>query len=103
VLGGGITLLFSDAFKNLPEFNSRSDADRSNRGLLLCGFSAYRLGRRRTLVYSGRALVFVGTVTTVVDLIWLAEAWVSVETTGRCWSQSQRLCISWSAIGCTTC
>jgi len=72
VLGGGITLLFSDVFKNLPDLIIVLMLTAVTGAFYYAGF---RLSarRRRTLVYSGRALVFVGTVTTVVDLVWLSR------------------------------
>src|SRR5262249_55022537 len=72
ILGGGLALLFSDVFRNLPDVIIV---------LMLTALTAafyyggYHLSarHRRALLYSGRALVFVGTITTVVDLIWMGR------------------------------
>src|SRR6266700_1055604 len=56
VLGGGIALLFSDVFKNLPDLIIVLVLTILTGAFYYAGF---RLSarRRRTLVYSGRALV----------------------------------------------
>jgi len=72
ILGGGLALLFSDVFRNLPDVIIVLMLT-----VLTTAFyyGGYHLSarHRRTLIYSGRALVFVGTITTVVDLIWMGR------------------------------
>ncbi|HZS46980.1 MAG TPA: DUF2157 domain-containing protein [Blastocatellia bacterium] len=69
VLGGGIALLFFDVFKNIPDVLIVVMLTAVTAAFY---YGGHRLAarHRRSLVYSGKALVFVGTITTVVDLIW---------------------------------